>query len=63
MSSVIFLLYKRILLYIIFIQRLIVVNFNVSSINLMHMLDFLDTFNMGVTVYLHIIDNYEAIVY
>jgi hypothetical protein len=42
-------LYEHDLLYIIFIQSFIIVNFNVSSIKLMRMLNFLDTFSMGVT--------------
>jgi hypothetical protein len=42
-------LYELSLLYRLFIQCIIVVNFNVSSIKLMHMLNFLGTFSMGVT--------------
>jgi hypothetical protein len=42
-------LHEHDLLYILFIRRLIVVNINVSNIKLMHMLNFLDTFSMGVT--------------
>jgi hypothetical protein len=37
------------LMYEIFIQSFYVVNFNVSSTKLIHMLDFLDTSSMGVT--------------
>jgi hypothetical protein len=51
MSSVVLLLYERDLLYIIFIRRFILVNFNLSNIKLMHMLNFLDTFSMGVTFF------------
>jgi hypothetical protein len=40
------------LLYMIFIRSFYVVNFNVSSTKLIHMLDFLDTSSMGVTIYL-----------
>ena len=32
-----------------FIRRVYVVNFNVSSTKIMHMLNFLDTFSMGIT--------------
>ena len=33
----------------LFIRSLYVVNFNVSSTKIIHMLNFLDTFSMGVT--------------
>jgi hypothetical protein len=42
-------LYERSLLYRLFIQCIIVVNINVSNIKLMHMLNFLGTFSIGVT--------------
>jgi len=42
-------MYERELLYILFIRRFYVVNFNESSTKIMHMLNFLDTFSMGVT--------------
>jgi hypothetical protein len=44
-------LYERVLLYNIFIRSFFVVNFNVSSTKLMHMLVFLDTSSMGVTIW------------
>jgi len=37
------------LLYELFIRRFYVVNFNVSSTKIMHMLNFLDTFSMSIT--------------
>jgi hypothetical protein len=48
-SSRVYLLCERSLLYRLFIQCITVVNLNVSSIKLMHMLNFLGTFSMGVT--------------
>jgi hypothetical protein len=42
-------LYERMLLYKIFIQSFIVVNFNVSSTKLIHTLNFLDMFSVGIT--------------
>jgi hypothetical protein len=42
-------LYERILLYKTFIRSFNVVNFNVSSTKLMHTLNFLDTFSVGIT--------------
>jgi len=42
-------MYERELMYMLFIRSFYVVNFNVSSTKLMHMLNFLDTFSMGVT--------------
>jgi len=48
-------LYKRIMLYKISIRSVYVINFNVSSTKLMHMLSILDTLSMGITRHLQIV--------